>query len=214
MRKLNFAVFMAALAGAVAVGACGDEETDGNGSSTSTSSNGSGGSTSSTSGTGGSTSGTGGSGGIPSASGFCAWGCTSPTDCCFGAPNCPGAYPANPTCEPGGWCKGSQCSTNDQCTSSGQAPDFQCFLIDLGAMGDFNGCAEACTVDGDCDTANTTCKGEDKNGAKFCLGDAITACTSNDQCDGIGTCDVPTGTCVCTDTTDCTLQNVNLCVLP
>jgi hypothetical protein len=218
MRKLSLAIFLVALGGAVSVAACGDDETNDNSSTSSTSSSGTGGGGGSTSGTGGgggSTSGTAGSGGIPSASGFCAWGCTTANDCCFGDPNCPGAYPSNPTCEPGGWCKGAQCSDNTQCTNSGALPDWQCFLLDLGPLGigDFNACAESCAVDGDCDSPNTTCKGVDQNNAKYCLGD-VNPCTGDDQCTGIGTCNIPTGTCVCTDNNQCTFQNVNFCVLP
>ncbi|MBW2455342.1 MAG: hypothetical protein JRI68_12560 [Deltaproteobacteria bacterium] len=214
MRKLSFSVFLVLLAGTVAVAGCDDEETDDN--SSSTSSNGSGGSTSSTSGTGGSTSstsGTAGSGGMPSASGFCAKSCGAPADCCFGDPECPGVYPHNPTCEPNGnWCKGAQCANTTDCTPGGA--ELVCVQLDMSpmGMGIFHTCAKGCVGDNDCD-APQTCKGEDMNGVKFCLGD-VTPCTQDDQCTGIGTCDVPTGTCHCQDSTECTLQNVDTCIMP
>jgi len=81
-------------------------------------------------------------------------------------------------------------------------------------MGDFNACIEGCAADQDCTAVpNTTCKGVDKNGDKYCLGD-VSPCTGDDDCTGIGTCNIPTGTCVCADNNQCTFQNVNFCVLP
>ncbi len=218
MRMLSFSVFVVLLAGTVAVAGCDDEETDDN--SSSTSSNGSGGSTSGTGGTGGSTSSgtggsTGGSGGTPSASGFCAKTCSVPADCCFGDPDCPGAYPHNPTCEPNGnWCKGAQCTSTADCTPGGA--ELVCVQLDMNpmGMGVFNTCAKGCVGDNDCD-APQTCKGEDMNGVKYCLGD-VSPCTGDNDCVGVGVgdhCNVATGTCHCQDSTECTLQNVDTCIM-
>jgi len=216
MRKVSLAVFFGLLAGCVAVAGCDDDETDGNGSSTSSS--GTGGTTSgtggSTSGTGGSTSGTGGSGGLPSASGFCAWGCSQPSDCCFGDPNCPGPYPSNPTCEPNGnWCKGAQCATTSDCLPGGS--NLVCVQLDLNAqgIGIYKICAVGCQNDNEC-TAPQTCKGVDMNNVSYCLGD-VSPCTQDSDCSSLGlgnNCNEATGTCHCEESSECTFDNVNTCI--
>jgi hypothetical protein len=190
---------------ALSVGALGCDESDsgGGGSAATTGAGGSGGNAT-----------TGGTGGGNTTTGagvkMCVIGCTTPADCCGGAANCPGAYPANWACDDG-VCKMGPCATDDECSYGGVLPDAKCFILELGGA-DYNTCVNPCTADTDC-SPNTACTGVAKNGTdKFCESTATASkCTADADCGGSGKCNTTSGACYCDADADCTLAPMNKC---
>ena len=153
--------------------------------------------------------GAGGSGGSGGASaGYCARSCTTPADCCLeGQGNCPSnQYPTNYTCD-NGLCGPPRCAVKDDCTASGQLPDFDCLVINGNTA-----CAEPCTSDADC-AAPATCTGMADDGTMLCNVDIPPfMCEPGTSCNGFGVCNADGDGCECTDSSQCDNEYVNFCV--
>jgi hypothetical protein len=202
---------------ALSVGALGcDDETDsGGGGSAATTTTGAGGAGTGGAGTGGAGTGGGGTGGATTTStsagvSMCVMGCTTAADCCQGAANCPGDYPANWECN-AGVCNMGQCSTDDQCTYGGVLPNNKCLTLDLAGK-DYKVCAGSCAADADCSTG-TACTGVAKNGTdKYCQSTAVAPkCTADADCNGSGKCNTTSGACYCDADAECTVAPMNKC---
>ncbi|MDI3292089.1 hypothetical protein QHF83_52750, partial [Polyangium sp. 15x6] len=156
-------------------------------------------------GTGGAGGGMGGTGGGAPAGGYCGKSCAMPADCCQGAPNCPGDYPFNYTCD-NGVCGPGQCATDMECTFGGALPNNKCV-----AENGLKTCVTPCTADADC-TMPLKCIGEDDSGAKYCTSEATGGCMSDADCNGYGKCNTTSKACECSADADCTGAGVDKCV--
>ncbi|EYF07617.1 Hypothetical protein CAP_8118 [Chondromyces apiculatus DSM 436] len=171
---------------------------------------GSGGSGGSGAGNTGGSGGTGGQGGSVATDGYCALGCTTPADCCQpGQANCPSTqYPTNYTCD-AGICGPPRCAVKSDCTANGQLPDYDCLTV-----GGNTQCAEPCTSDTDC-TAPATCTGAADDGTMLCKATvAAFVCDDDTDCNGFGVCNAAGNACICDESSQCTSEYANTCVLP
>jgi hypothetical protein len=176
MGKLTYSILIATMGLAVA---CGDSTTDAGGGPAT------GGGTNTGAGNQGGNPGTGGE--DPGDAGFCALACEMPVDCCNGAPDCPGDFPNDWSCD-GGTCAFNGCTDDMQCEMLFASPDYICLAS--------GACAEECAVDADCTVMTQTCV----DGA--CTSEAD-PCTTDADCMDFGVCDVDAGTCGCTMDGDC-----------
>ena len=125
---------------------------------------------------------------------YCQQECMDAADCCpEGVPNCPGEYPFNSECVDG-LCQFGGCTSDEDCELI--------FGTSCEDLGDYAACVPLCDEDDDCLTDfGETCSGVTEDGQSFCT--IQFGCTSDDDCQGFGVCDVDSGNCYCDDATVC-----------
>lgn len=121
---------------------------------------------------------------------YCLQTCVAAADCCPDfIEDCPGEYPWNVMCTDG-LCEYGGCTGDDDCS----------FVVGLTCedLGDVFACVPLCDSDDDCfEDAGETCSGATEDGLSYCTVPFV--CTSDDDCQGFGVCDLDTGDCVCDD---------------
>jgi hypothetical protein len=132
----------------------------------------------------------------------CAQGCEEAADCCpLGSIGCPSdEYPNNYACTDG-ICEFGGCTDNAECES----------ILEQNECHPVNGvgtCFEPCEENGDCLVGE--CVGMADDGSMFCTTETP-PCEEDDDCAGLGLCNVDDGTCYCDSSKNCTDMTLDTC---